>query len=74
MYEASLTTSHFPAQTDVEIREITIGELLREIAHERPNAEALVEVRQDGEVCRRWTYGELLAEAENLALSLSTRF
>ena len=49
MYNANLTTSHFPAQTDVDIREATIGELLREIAHERPNAEALVEVRQDGE-------------------------
>ncbi|MEP1444003.1 MAG: feruloyl-CoA synthetase, partial [Hyphomicrobiales bacterium] len=74
MYSLNLSKSHFPAHTEIDIREITIGELLREIAHERPNAEALVEVRQDGEVCRRWTYGELLAEAENLALSLSTRF
>ena len=74
MYNTKLTKSHFPAHMDVDIREITIGELLREITYERPNAEALVEVRQDGRVCRRWTYSEVLAEAENLALSLSTRF
>ena len=48
MYELTLTTSHVPAQSDMETREITIGSLLREITAVRPDAEALFEVRQDG--------------------------
>ena len=47
MYELSLTTSHTLAESDMETREITIGALLREVAVARPDAEALVEVRQD---------------------------
>ncbi len=74
MYELTLTSSHAPAQSDMETREITIGALLREIAAARPEAEALVEVRQDGTERRRWTYAELLKESERLALALSTRF
>ena len=74
MYELALTTSHVPAQSDMETREITIGALLREVAGARPDAEALAEVRQDGSKGRRWTYSELLADAERLATALSTRF
>ena len=74
MYELSLTTSHALAQSDMETREITIGTLLREVAAARPEAEALVEIRQDGSEGRRWTYGDLLADAEQLAMALSTRF
>ena len=47
MYELALTTSHSPAQSDMEVREITIGELLHEVAAARADAEALVEIRQD---------------------------
>jgi len=61
MYDLALTTSLAPAQSDMETREITIGALLREVAAARPDAEALVEVRQDGSKGRRWTYAELLA-------------
>lgn len=74
MYDLSLTTSHAPAQSDMETREITIGALLREMAAARPDAEALVEIRQDGSKGRRWSYAELLSDAERLALALSTRF
>ena len=74
MYELSLTTSHVPAQSDMETRDITIGALLREVAAARPDAEALVEIRQDGSEGRRWTYAELLADAEQLAHALSNRF
>ncbi|MEP1587191.1 MAG: AMP-binding protein, partial [Tateyamaria sp.] len=58
----------------METREITIGALLREMAAARPDAEALVEIRQDGSKGRRWSYAELLSDAERLALALSTRF
>ena len=74
MYNTWLTTSHFPAHADIEIREITIGTLLREVAAARPEAEALVEVRQDGSGGQHWTYAELLKDAERLAKALSTRF
>ena len=53
MYELTLTTSHVPAQSDMETREITIGALLREVAAARPGAVALVEIRQDGSEGRR---------------------
>lgn len=43
MYEVALTEAYFPAQRDSDVREITVGGLLREIAARRPNAEALVE-------------------------------
>ena len=74
MYDICLTESWFPAQPDVEIREITLGGLLREITAARGEAEALVEVRQDGSTGRCWTYAGLLADSERLALALSTRF
>ena len=74
MYDVKLNLSHFPAQSDAEVLNITVGDLLREVAEARPEAEALVEVRQDGSGGRRWTYTELLKDAERLALALSTRF
>ena len=48
MYDLELTASHAQPQSDMETRDITIGTLLREVAAARPEAEALVEVRQDG--------------------------
>ena len=74
VYELALSASHFPTQNDAEIRDITVGGLLREVAAARPEAQALVEVKQDGSTGRRWTYAELLADAERLAMALSTRF
>ena len=74
MYDVTLETSHFPAQSDMEVRDIAIGDLLREVARDRRDAEALVEVRQDGSPGRRWRCSRLLADAERLALALSTRF
>jgi len=74
MYEVALSEACFPAQADADVREITVGGLLRETAARRPAAEALVEVRQSGEVGRRWTYAEVLAESERLAGALAARF
>ena len=73
-YEVALSEAYFPAQEDREAREITVGGLLRETAARRPSAEALVEVRQSGEIGRRWSYAALLAESERLALALASRF
>ena len=63
-YEVTLSEACFPAQADSDVREITVGALLRETAARRSEAEALVEVRQTGEIGRRRTYAVLLAESE----------
>ena len=74
MYVVALTEAYFPAQRDIDVREITVGGLLREMAARRPNAEALVEVRRSGEIGRRWSYGALLADSERLAGAMAARF
>ncbi len=74
MYDLALSTSHFPAQNDAEIRDITVGGLLREVAATHPDAVAMVDVTDSGDCGQSWTYGELLAQAESLANTLVTRF
>jgi fatty-acyl-CoA synthase len=46
---------------------------LRQSATDHPSDDALIEVDATGETGRRWTFAELLADAEELALALSTR-
>lgn len=74
MYDFQLSQSYIPAQEDDVVLETTVGGVLRETASRRPEAEALVEVNMEGQTARRWTYLELLAESERLALALATRF
>ena len=74
MYNVSLTTSYFPAQTDAEIRDNTVGELLREIATLHPNFVAMIEIDDAGEARRKWTYSDLLETSDQLARSLASRF
>ncbi|MFB0612270.1 AMP-binding protein [Aurantiacibacter poecillastricola] len=57
-----------------EVLDTTIGGLLREQAATNGRGEALVEGLQDGTTGRRWTYAELLHDAERLAKGLATRF
>ncbi|MBG6148472.1 fatty-acyl-CoA synthase [Labrenzia sp. EL_142] len=74
MYLPNLSISHLPAQADAEIRDITVGNLLREIAIDHGAAVAMADITETGDCGRQWTYCELLAEAERLALALSTRY
>lgn len=74
MYRPNLSTSHFPAQDDEEIVDITIGKLLREIANRHATAVAMVDVADNGDCGDEWTYGELLADAERLARALANRY
>ena len=74
MYNLQLTTSHFPIQKDADIRDITVGGLLREVAAMHPDATAMVDVADSGDCGQSWTYGELLEKAESLANALVTRF
>ncbi len=74
MYDVHLSDSWFRAQTDEPVWETTVGQLLRDIAGSSPSGSALVEVTTDGQVARRWTYRELLADSERLAHALVTRY
>ena len=55
MYGVTLGVSHFPAQTDAEIREITVGGLLREIGEQHGQATALVDIDDVGTPVQLWT-------------------
>ena len=59
---------------DSEILDSTIGGLLRDQAASNGAGDALLEGLPDGSVGRRWTYAELLNDAERLAKGLATRF
>jgi fatty-acyl-CoA synthase len=74
LYRVELQEAYFPAQTDSPVLPTTVGGILREQAQRRPEAPALVDCDVTGRLGRRWTYGELLADAERLARALLTRF
>lgn len=74
MYALTLTESYCPAQTDEALRDTTVGSILREAAARTPDAPALHEADADGILQRHWTYAELLADSERLALALLTRY
>ena len=50
MYKIELKESYFPSQNDAVIRDITVGELLREIAASHPENIALVDISENGDV------------------------
>ena len=74
MYQLNLRESLIPAQQVTDIRDTTVGGLLRSVADANGDRPALVEVGMDGLTDRRWSYSDLLADAERLALALSSRF
>ena len=74
MYTLHLSESLIRAQKDDIVREVTVGDLLREVAVERASATALLEVDMEGQTGRSWTYSELLSDSEQLALSLASRY
>ena len=74
MYKIQLKESYFPAQNDAVIRDITVGELLRNISQSYPNNTALVDISDDGNPLKSWTYKELYETSKKLALALSSRF
>jgi acyl-CoA synthetase (AMP-forming)/AMP-acid ligase II len=76
-----ITESYWPADTSRPVLELTAGELLRRAAAADAGRTALVEVAPVGSALtgaartdRRWTYGELLADAEQAAAWLGSRF
>lgn len=57
-----------------DVRNITIGDLLREAARASGDIDALVDGVADPALRRRWTFKELLAQAEQAAHALLARF
>ncbi|MBI1340474.1 AMP-binding protein [bacterium] len=74
MYKIRLTESYFPAQQEEAILPTTVGGVLGSSASRTPDALALIEADIKGALGRRWTYRELLADAERLARALLSRF
>jgi fatty-acyl-CoA synthase len=73
---AALTESHWiPDDRGPELRvDLTVGDMLREVAGQVPDRTALVSGTPDPDDRRRWTYAELLRDAERCARALLRRF
>ena len=69
-----LTSSYAPADTSTPVLPTTVGGVLRAAAEAAPDTIALVEGVEDVAARRRWTYRELLEEAETVARALAQRF
>jgi len=69
-----LTSSYWPADDSTDVRETTVGDVLRAAAAEFPDATAIVAGMPDPADRRRWTYAELLDDAEQTARALLARF
>jgi acyl-CoA synthetase (AMP-forming)/AMP-acid ligase II len=70
-----LERAYWPASgTAAGLRETTIGSVLRDAAGRAPDATALIDGDPDRRGRRRWTFAELLADAERAARALLTRF
>ena len=70
----ALTLSHTTGQGTPQVRDVTIGDLLREAAAQTPDRIALIEGIADAGARRQWTFAEMLADAERCARALLTRY
>ena len=69
-----LTGSAWAADTSEPVLEATVGGVLRQAAETAPGRVGLVAARIDPSLRRRWTFEELLADAEAVANALLGRF
>ncbi len=69
-----LTLSHAAGPIEPPVRDITLGDHLREAADVAPDRTALIAGVADTAARREWTYAELLAASERTARALTTRF
>jgi fatty-acyl-CoA synthase len=70
----TVTTSYWPADVSEPVLETTVGGILRAAAAVAPETVAMVAGVPDPAARRRWTYAELLAEADQAARALTARF
>lgn len=69
-----LTSSIWHAETTPPLVDLTVGTALRAAAHDSADAIALVEGNPHPSQRRRWTYAQLLDQAEAVARGLLARF
>src|SRR3954463_610702 len=69
-----LTSSYWPADTSEPVLELTVGGLLRRAVADAPDRTALVAGVPEPAARLRWTYAELLDDAERVARALLDRF
>ena len=69
-----LTESLAIGPSNPPVRDLTIGDALREVAAACPERVALIQGVADVSGRRQWTYAELLAESERVAAALQARF
>jgi fatty-acyl-CoA synthase len=70
----ALSESYYPADTSEPLLDTTLGGILRDAAEAVPDQAALVAGHPDPACRRRWTYAELLQDAERCARALLGRF
>src|SRR5450631_1071097 len=71
---SALSESYYPPDQSDTVRETTVGGMLRDAAHAVPDQTALIGGHPDPAERRRWSYGELLQDAERCARALLGRF
>ena len=71
---AALTTAEWTPDATGEILDLSVGDLLRATAERAPDTPALVAGTPDPADRRRWSYAELLDDAERVARALLGRF
>jgi len=71
---AELNESYHPADQSDQVRETTVGGILREAAAAAPEVTALIAGHPDPAERRSWSYAELLGDAERCARALLGRF
>ncbi|MEM8618637.1 MAG: AMP-binding protein [Actinomycetota bacterium] len=69
-----LEISHAVGPGAPAVRDITVGQVLREAADESPGLLALIEGIPDVDARREWTYAELDAQVDRVARALTQRF
>lgn len=74
MAQIPLDVSYYQADTSEPLLELTLGQLLRQVASEVPDRLALVDTSTEVGRRRSWTYRELLAASEQTARALLTHF
>ncbi len=70
----ALSESYYPADQSDRVLDTTVGGILRDAAEAAPDELALIGGHPDPQHRRRWTFAELLDDAERCARALLARF
>ncbi len=74
VYEVKLSESYFAAQDNLSVLDLTVGDALRAASHDYPDAVAIMEIDEGGDVFQTITNGRIFNDSLAWARGLSTRF